>query len=210
MNAGAKLGALVLLIVWVSGCVGQEIPRRTRYLLQATHAQPATPLDLGNLRVGRVPVNPLFERKSFVYRTDEHAYESDFYHEFYSPPGVLVRQTIEEWMSATKIFTAVLGSTDSRHTDWVLESQVDKLYVDLRKPGTPESVLEIEFTIVRSGSPNLDVVFQKVYFETSPVPDQQRESFVAGWREGLSSILTSLESDLRTALAETRPLPPIN
>ena len=202
MNAGAQLSAFLLLIVWVAGCVGQEIPRRTRYVLQATRERPATPLDVGNLRIGRVPADPLFERKAFVYRTGEDVYESDFYHEFYSPPGVLVRQIIGEWMNASKIFSAVLGAADSRQTNWVLEAQVDRLYVDLRKAGEPESVIEIEFSMVDSGSQNLNVVFHRVYFASSAVPNQKRESFVAGWREGLSTILTSLESDLRGTFAE--------
>ena len=202
MNAGPRLSALLLLIVWVGGCIGQEVPRRTRYVLHVTREGPATPLEAGNLRMGRVRVDPQFERKGFVYRKGEHVYESDFYHEFHSPPGILVRQMTGEWMNASEIFSAVLGSADSRPTHWGLEARVNKLYVDLRKPEAPKSVIEIEFTVVDSASAKLDSVFRRRYGAVLPVPNRKPESFVAGWSEGLTKILTSLELDLRATFVE--------
>jgi uncharacterized lipoprotein YmbA len=202
VNARLQLSALLLLIVWLAGCAGQQAPRKTRYVLHATRERPATPLEVGNLRIGRVPVDPRFERKGFVYRTGEDVYESDFYREFYSPPGVLVRQMMAEWMNASEIFSAVLGSADSGQTHWVLEARVETLYIDLRLVGAPKSVIEIEFSMVDSASPELDSVFRRSYSAALTVPDMKPESFVAGWSEGISEILTSLESDLRAAFAE--------
>ena len=105
-------------------------------------------------------------------------------------------------MNASEIFSLVLGAADSLPTHWGLEARVNKLYVDLRKPEAPKSVIEIEFTMVDSASAKLDSVFRRRYGATLMVPNRKPESFVAGWSEGLTKILTSLESDLRATFTE--------
>jgi len=215
VKAASPLLALLLLCVWVGGCIGQEVPRRTRYVLDVTRQGPAAPLARGNLRLGRVGVDPRFERKGFVYQTGETVYESDFYHEFYSPPGILVRELTGKWLDASKVFSAVLATPDSRETQWALEASIERLFVDLRDPGAPRAVIQIEFSVVNVASSTPDAVFVRRYGAALKVADRQPESFVAGWSEGLTRILTSLESDLRGAFEvesqrrEVHPVPEV-
>lgn len=203
MNARPRLvGALLLLIAWAGGCIGLEAPRSTRYVLEVTREGPAAPLEAGNLRMGRVRVDSMFERKGFVYRSAEDVYQSDFYNEFYSAPGTLVRLKAGQWLAASKVFSGVLGSTDSLPTHWELEARVDRLYVDLRAPGATKAVIEIEFSLTDADAIEPDSVFRRRYGAALGVADRKPESFVASWSEGLTKILSSLESDLREIFSD--------
>ncbi len=97
------LGALLT----PAGCsVSQPVPERVRYVLSAEREPAEGPGAAGMLRVGRVRVAPLSERKGFVYRTGERTYETDFFHEFFAPPSTLLRDQVAAWLAAGGAFSS--------------------------------------------------------------------------------------------------------
>jgi hypothetical protein len=197
--------ALLALVALGAGCVralSREYPEKQRFLLEVE--RPASALDgpglasgAGVLRVDRIRVSPLFERKRFVYRTTDQVYEDDFYHEFYVAPNVLVRTATREWMSASPVFASVLDAGERGEPDWFLEGRVMELYGDLRDAALPRAVLAIEYTLIDARSQRLEVAFQRRYRAEVDASAATAENIVAGWNQSLVRILSDLEGDLR-------------
>jgi cholesterol transport system auxiliary component len=191
-----RLGALLLALAAPLGCLSQKPPEKQRFVFDARREAPAaSKKGVGVLRVDRIRVTPLFERKGFVYRTAESSFQNDFYNEFFAPPGVLLRQATLEWLSQASAFASVSDSTHPGDATWLLEGQVDNLYGDLRDPSAPRAVMEIEFTLLYAKS--LNVRFRKTYAASVAVDDGSAPAIMAGWNEALAQILAELEVDLR-------------
>ena len=83
-----RLLLIALLAGIPLGCLSKSYPERQRYVLDpgrselphvaaAAGASGAGEAPMGALRVGRVRVSPLFERKRFVYRTGDSTDQVD-------------------------------------------------------------------------------------------------------------------------------------
>ncbi|UCE85803.1 MAG: membrane integrity-associated transporter subunit PqiC [Deltaproteobacteria bacterium] len=197
-TAGRLLATAVALVAL--GCLTQKPPEKRRYVFDARREAPAATREgVGVLRIDRIRVSPLFERKGFVYRTGESSFESDFYNEFYAPPGVLLRQALLAWLGPSSTFASVSDSTNPGDATWLLEGQVDNLYGDLRDPRDPRAVLEIEFALLYAKS--LNVRFRKSYAASVQAEDTSAPAIMAAWNEALAAILAELEGDLRARRA---------
>jgi ABC-type uncharacterized transport system auxiliary subunit len=159
----------------------------------------------GVLRVHRIRAAPLFERKSFVYRTDTETYVNDFYNEFYAPPGMLVREAVEEWFDRLSVFSAVISPGGGPDPDWLLEGRIEKLYADLRNGNAPGAVLEIEFSLVDTESSRPEIAFQNTYSVTTEASNRSATAIAAAWSESLTQILAEFEADLRALLRQESP-----
>jgi len=199
----ARSACILSVALLLAGCVNlaQEAPEKTRYVLDAQRPGAGQPLDAGRVRVGRFRVGSAFERKGLVYRTSDTTFESDFYHEFYSPPGLLVRQLAGAWISDSAVFTSVLGSSDPVASDWLLEGRVNNLFADLRDPDDAKAIMEVELFLLDAMSVDRDVVFRKRYRRAVPAPNPEPAALVDAWSEALTKIFTAFESDLREQLA---------
>ncbi|MEN8183807.1 MAG: ABC-type transport auxiliary lipoprotein family protein [Myxococcota bacterium] len=200
----------VLVGVVVVGCLSRPYPERQRFVLQVERPglpsvdapPPGTSLAVAEgevLRVGRVRVSPLFERRRFVYRTAEGRFEEDFFHEFFVPPGTILQRETRNWLAASGLFPTVLRSGDPGAADWLLEARVTELYGDRR--AEPRAVLSIEFSLLDDRSGSLTPVLRRAYSEQVGVERGDPEGFQAGWGDALARILAALEADLRRELA---------
>jgi cholesterol transport system auxiliary component len=198
----ATLG--LAFVALAAGCLSREPLRKQRYAFDVERTGAAAGPGRGVLRIGSVGVAPVYERKPFVYRVGDDEYRSDFYNEFFAPPGLLIRETTFEWLAASGVFANVVQSGEVP-ADWVLGARVLRLYGDHRDPGGLESVMEIEFTLLRRRAAGSEIVLQKVYAARVPVPQRNAESVFAGWGDGLARILSELEGDLRAAVAGSVP-----
>lgn len=193
-----------LLLALAPGCfggLGRTPPTKQRFMLAP--ADP-TPRDVGGasvLRVARVRVSPVFENKGFVYRTGSSTFESDFYNEFFSPPGVLLREVLLQWLGSTHLFVAVARGS-SAEADWVLETDVDQLYADQRSPSAPTAHLDLAFRLVDARSRTL--AFEKSYSASEPAAGSSPAALVDAWNRGLAAVLNQLTQDLAPRLAEPR------
>jgi cholesterol transport system auxiliary component len=194
-----------------AACITKSYPEKQRYVFELsrnpTHrpdvaAKKPGPEELGVLRVRRVRVSPLFERKRFVYRTGENTFEDDFYREFFAPPGVLLRSAILDWLETSRVFSSVLKDPKAREADWTLEAKVHEFYVDARNPDALQTVLEMDFTLFDARSPDLHVVFQKEYSTGSDLSGKSGEAIMAGWAQSLSKVLSKLETDLQASIPQ--------
>jgi ABC-type uncharacterized transport system auxiliary subunit len=196
---------LPLLLAGCMGALSKSPPEKQRYLLAVERAEETGPRGRGVLRVHRIRVSPVFERKGFVYRTGESTFEHDFYNEFFTAPTVMFRRLTTDWLGRARVFGQVLTAREPGDPDWVLEARTSRFYADVRDPGAPAAVLRMEFAVINARSPKLEVVFEKAYEQNVPTTGASPAAFVEGWTEGLTQILTSLEADLRKSFRRRRP-----
>lgn len=197
MRAAPGVGAAPALLALLGllgplACLGQSPPRQVDYVLRPERPGPAAAEGAGVLRVGRVRVAPLFERKGFVYRTHEQRYVHDFYHRFYAPPGVVVQEALADWLRASGRYAAVLDPGEAGSADVLLEGRVEELYADLRDE--PRVRLALELTLLDARS--LGVRLQRRYAAWRPASGPGPEALAAAWTRALVAVLGDLESDL--------------
>jgi cholesterol transport system auxiliary component len=206
MTRSPILALAALLLLLPLGCLSRSAPEKRQHVLEAERPLPdvesAPSSDAGPRRgvcaIDRIRVSPLFERKGFVYRTGDTTYESDFYNEFFAPPGVQIRQETGRWLGRSDVFEAVTDAHNTGRVDWLLEGRVNEIYVDVRDQ--PRSVLEIEFVLIDARSPSLDERFRKVYRREREAERRSGE-FALALNASLGEILTELEGDLEASLS---------
>jgi ABC-type uncharacterized transport system auxiliary subunit len=192
--------ALVLIALLASGCLGQSQPEKTRYLLDMAPTVILDPGDRGRVQIARMRVDRPFERKGLVYRVSEDRYVADFYHEFYSTPGDLIRTALEQWFERSGLFTHVVGPSEASRPDWRIEGYVHELYADFSRPGKQVAVVEIDFAVLDAHSVQLDVAFSKSYRSISALRDRDPASVAHGLRDAVHQVFKALNEDLREAL----------
>ncbi len=198
--------ALAVAGLLLAGCSPFErsYPEKQRYVIRAERDGAPRSGDAGLLRVERLRVATIFERKGFVYRTSDLKYDDDFYNVFYAQPGTLIRSAIREWLERAAIFTAVVDASQPAEPDWLLEGQVWRLYGDFRDPAAPMAVIDIELALLDAHSPRLEAALHERYAREIPLVRTAAPDLVEAWNAGMTSILEQLEADLRERLSARR------
>jgi cholesterol transport system auxiliary component len=185
--------------VALAGCsLTRPAPVKNTFLLDpplppaAAAAKPAT------LRIGTFNVAAPYRDRTFTYRTGDVKFESDFYNEFFVPPGPMIAQATTKALASAKAFGRVVpAGTAPEEGDFVLEGFVTDLYADTReKPAA--AVVGINFYLTRTTFPSA-VVWSHEYRERVPLAASTPEALAQAWNEGLGRVLAALARDLAAA-----------
>jgi uncharacterized lipoprotein YmbA len=149
------------------------------------------------LSVANLRISPRYADRSFVYRTSDAGYESDFYNQFLTSPDTMISEEIRKALAASHQFKYVLGPSDAQQPNYVLEGSVNALYGDFRNPKQAAAVLEIEFFLYNENSNNSGIVTQKRYTKSVPLNERSPEALVKGWDRALAEIAAALAADLK-------------
>ena len=183
------------------GALRREYPERQQFVLDATPPQSVDPpVRAGVLGVSRFRASPLLAGTSFVYRTGEQTFESDFYNVFWTPPAALIANETGNWLRASGIFVAVVDPTSPVPRAYTLEGAIAELYGDYRNPGQPAAVMGLRFALLDAQEREPRVLFHKDYSVSCPIATQTPSALAAGWNAALSEILAALEADMRATL----------
>jgi ABC-type uncharacterized transport system auxiliary subunit len=144
-------------------------------------------------------ISPRYADKSFVYRTSDAGYESDFYNQFLTSPDTMISEEVRKGLAASPAFKYVVGPATQLQPNYVLEGSVNALYGDFRNLNQPAAVLEIEFFLHNEDTANSGIVMQKRYTKIVPLSGRSPEALIKGWSQALGSILTDLNTDLQNA-----------
>lgn len=194
--------ALIPLLALFSGCVSIEksYPDQHYFVLEISPVANVSPTEgSGVLEVADVRVSPRYAEKSFVYRTSETRYESDFYNQFLTAPAALVTEEIRKGLARSRVFRHVIASSSQLQPTHILEGAVSALYGDFRNSGAPKAVLEIEFFLSKANSPGTDGVVGKRYAKAIALEGRSPEALVKAWNRALGEIVDSLAADLKAA-----------
>jgi cholesterol transport system auxiliary component len=104
---------LPLAALLAAGCVSlsKAYPEKRRFALEAPRrAETSGEPSRGTLRVYSLRVGPLHAGSELVVRTGEFEYESDFYNEWFVPPGAMLTRALEDWLDGGRVFDDVVPS----------------------------------------------------------------------------------------------------
>jgi cholesterol transport system auxiliary component len=194
---------LLVLLALCAGCVGIErsYPDKRYFVLEVSaNASPSNPTANETLEVSNIRVSPRYADRSFVYRTSEAGYESDFYNQFLVAPASLITEEVRKGLTGSQLFKYVISSSSQSQPSYVLEGAVNALYGDFRNADSPRAVLEMEFFLASGIPAKPGILMQKRYPKAIPLTGgRSPDALVKGWNQALEEILTSLAADLKAA-----------
>lgn len=195
--------AAAVLLFAAAGCSGisKKYPERKYYMFDVPLATVNTPLVNGAVaQVWKFNVSPGSEGKEFIYRTSDIGYESDFYNQFFRPPGAMLTETTTRFLGSSGLFREVLNTVSQGYAGYYVEANVIELYGDFR--GAPEAVMSIQFFLLEYVTENIyddntAIVFGKTYSSRVPIPSTDAGDLMRGWNTALGTILNDFLSDLK-------------
>jgi cholesterol transport system auxiliary component len=191
---------VVALLALCTACVGIEksYPDKRYFVLEVSaNPSPANPTANETLEVSNIRISPRYADKSFVYRTSEAGYESDFYNQFLVSPAALITEELRKGLTGSQVFKHVIGSSNQSQPSYVLEGTINALYGDFRNANSPRAVLEMEFFLTSEIPGKPGILMQKRYAKSVPLTGRTPEALIKGWNEALEEILNSLVTDLK-------------
>ncbi len=198
-----NLCLIVFFIVFTAGCTGlsKSYPERNYYMFEVPPVTVKYPTVKGAfVEISRFNVSPGSEGKEFIYRTGELSYESDFYNQFFRPPGAMLTEVAGRWLNDAHLFEDVFGSVTQADADYFMEANVVRLYGDFRS--SPKAVMEIQFVLLKyapdsSYDDNTKVVLGKNYSSEIPIQSTAPGALMQGWNTALGEILNAFLADLK-------------
>lgn len=202
-NNFAGISWLALLMIVISGCSGlsKSYPERSYFMFEVPPvAQKAAPVKGAIAEVSRFNVSPGSEGKEFIYRTGDVSFESDFYNQFFRPPGAMLTEITIRWLESTGLFQDVLSTVTQAGANYFIEANVVQLYGDYRS--SPKAVMQIQFLLLKyttdsSYDDNTKIVFGKNYSSEIPIASQTPGDLMMGWNTALGEILNAFLADLK-------------
>ena len=195
-RSAAAILALAALAL-ISACsLTRSVPVRNSYLLDPTWPAPTAATQPGSLRVGAVTVAAPFRGRSFVVRVSDLRYDSDFYHEFFVPPGVMLADATAQALSRGNVFAVVSRPGVVVDADWVLDGFAGALYGDGRNTANPSAVLQITYYVSRDDGGASSPVWSRTYAKSVPFASGDTGPYVAALNTAFSEILAELARDL--------------
>ena len=200
MSGVRPIGRRGLLGLLLGGAVaGLLRPEKRQYVLTATRPGRETPAANGLvLLMRRFTVDPAYQDRGIVTRTDPVSVSSDFYNEFFIDPAQLVSAQVMAWLAASGLFSEVVGPTSTLAPTHVLEGHVVKLYGDLST--APAAVLELQLLLldVRGGANR--VLLHPDFERHEPAAGRDPAALVQGWNKALSQSLAEFEQSARAVV----------
>src|SRR5882724_9854702 len=103
MRSPLLLAACILV-----GCASNPKWKRHVFACSLPADPPTTNAQTNIVALSRVSISPLFQNRSFTYRTAENTYELDPYAGFLVPPGRALAGPIRAWMRASGVFGRIV------------------------------------------------------------------------------------------------------
>jgi len=149
------------------------------------------------LVVNHFSVSPGSIGAEFTYRVGEESYKSDFYNQFFRPPGALISEEVRRWFIDSELFQYVLYSSPSDiKPDYLLDGNINELYGDFREGSKPKAVLGIQCFLTDQQKSPAKIIFYRNYRKEILIGSNSPRDLVQGWNEALTQILTELDRDL--------------
>jgi hypothetical protein len=141
-------------------------------------------------------MSPVFQSRSFTYRTAENAYEQDPYAGFLIPPERALAESIRAWMRASGVFGRVAENGSGLTPTMVAEVFVSELYGDFRNAPQPVGRMEIHFVLYQQkGGVPAKIVLDKVCARETPLARKTPDAVMAAWDLDLRHIMEEVSSE---------------
>jgi ABC-type uncharacterized transport system auxiliary subunit len=150
-----------------------------------------------------------FDGRSLVYRTGEFSYERDPYAEFLGTPDEGLIVLICGLLRGDGCFSSVVapGNLSAAKPDTLVEININQLYGDVRKPGSPSAFLamQVMFFEATNGLPG-KIILERNYSRKTPMRSATAAALMEGWTQALAEIFSEVGSDFRNQEVESRTI----
>lgn len=186
---------MLLVAAILGGCVSGPRWTRQRFAFSQPSDTPAAISKTNLVALHRVSISPLFQSRSFTYRTAENSYEQDPYAGFLTPPEQALAEAIRASMRASGVFGRVVPPGSGLAPSLVAEVSVTELYGDFRKRAQPVGAMEIHFICyeVNEGVPGR-IVLDKVCAHETPMAARTPDALMAAWDADLREVMEEINS----------------
>jgi cholesterol transport system auxiliary component len=203
MKSKIYISSTVSLILLIAGCTGlsKSYPERKYYMFEVPRVTEKLPPVKGAIaEVYRFNASPGSEGKEFIYRTGDLNYESDFYNQFFRPPGAMLTELTISWLNDAGLFADVVGSVSQANPNYYIEANVVRLYGDYRS--SPKAVMQIQFVLLKyttdsTYEDNTEIIFGKTYTSKIPMASKTPDDLMKGWNSALGDILNAFLADMQ-------------
>jgi hypothetical protein len=191
-----KSTPILLAAVVLCGCASGPNWTRREYSFSLASDPPTTNSFSNTVALSRVTISPLFQSRSFTYRTGENSYEQDPYAGFLIPPERALGESIRAWMRANAVFGRMVELGSGLTPTIAVEVSVNELYGDFRKASEPVAKMEIHFTCyeIKDGAAGR-VLFDKVCARETALARKTPEALMAAWDADLREIMKEINSE---------------
>jgi cholesterol transport system auxiliary component len=190
------LAPIILAAVTLCGCASGPAWQRRTYAFAYPADPPANYEETNIVALSRVSISPLFQSRSFTYRTAESSYEQDPYAGFLISPERALAESIRASMRAGGVFGRVVEPGSGLAPTLVVEASVDELYGDFRNASKPVATMELHFICyeVKDGIPGR-IVLDKVCARETPLAGRTPAALMAAWDAELHEIMKEINSE---------------
>jgi cholesterol transport system auxiliary component len=198
--------AFILFVAAVlCGCVSGPSWTRRTFAFSTPVDLPATNGRTNIVALTRVSISPLFQSRSFTYRTADGSYEQDPYAGFLISPEGALAESIRALMRAGGVFGRVVDADSGLTPSLVAEVSINQLYGDFRKPSQPLGTMEIHFLCyeLKDRVPGR-VVLDKFWAHQAPLARKTPEALMAAWDTDLRAIMEQFNSEYAKATSKER------
>jgi uncharacterized lipoprotein YmbA len=181
------------------GCAGLEKPYPNKTLQTISVGKPSETVAPPGSKVLRVSVARVarpFDGLTFVYKTGDSTYATDYYNGFITSPDLIITGELNNWLSQSGLYSSVVDGDSGADSQLSLETNVNALYGDF-SGSSPAAVIGAKIFLIDYSSGKYSVVFQKDYLETEPIASRAPTELVKGWERAYRRMLTQLVSDLK-------------
>jgi cholesterol transport system auxiliary component len=180
------------------GCGSEAAWKSQSFAFTLPAEPPAAGSKTNIVALRSVTLSPLFNGRSFTYRTAENTYEHDPYAGFFAPPERTLEQPICAWLRAGGAFGSVIEPGSGLNPSLVAEVSVNELYGDFRKKAQPAGVMELHFMLYelnREGTGR--VLMDKVCARRTPMAKATPAALATAWDADLGGIMADINSELK-------------
>jgi hypothetical protein len=153
----------------------------------------------------RVSISPLFQHRSFTYRTAENTYKQDPYACFLIPPERALAESIRACMRAGGAFGRVVDPGSGLSPTIIAEVSINELCGDFRHASQPLGTMQIHFICyeVNDGSPGR-IILDKLCARATPLTEKTSTALMTAWNADLHEIMEEINSAYAKANSHER------
>jgi len=190
-----NLAPLVLVAATLVGCASASRWKQQAFAFSLPVEPPAGQPAANTLALQRVSISPLFQSRSFTYRTADNSYEHDPYAGFLIPPERALAEPIRAWLRGNGAFGRFVEPGSGLTPNLVAEVSISELYGDFRKASQPAGTLAIRFVFYESkdGAPGR-VLLDKTCAHETRLAGKTPGALMAAWETDLRAIMEEINS----------------
>ena len=195
------MSAALTLLALLAACsvITRPAPVRQTFLLAPSLPPAVSQAQPGALRVGNIKVAAPFRGKSFVYRTGDLSFETDYYVEFLVPPAAMLTEQTARALDRAKPFARIAGPGAAADAEWVLDGFAAALYADTRETGKPAAELAITYYLTAAGGAERTPVWTREYRRHAPMRNSSPTAYAEALNTAFGEIVAELARDLASA-----------